>query len=118
MRKYSEFIFGDMILSYILDDGDRMSMALIPAGKQVPTTEKDSHPEPMVQIHARGDRLPNGYGNGHTLACTPASSTLRFVCQERHGNTVETVLDDGNGRTVRHRAAWEEGLQALRFSCC
>ena len=51
MRTYSEFIFGDMILSYTLDDGNRMSMALNPAGKQIPVTEKDSHPEPMVQIH-------------------------------------------------------------------
>ena len=117
MRTYSEYIFGDMILSYTLDDGNRMSMALNPAGKQIPVTEKDSHPEPMVQIHARGDRLPNGYGNGHTLACTPASSALKFVSQERHGNTVETVLEDGGGRTVRHRTAWEEGLQALRVSC-
>lgn len=117
MKAYSEFLFGDMVLSYFRDGGGTVSMALIPAEKRTQVIEKDWHPEPLVQIHARGDKLPAGYGNGHTLACTPASEALRFVSQNRIGNTVETVLSDGRGRTVTHRAAWEEGLQALRVSC-
>ena len=117
MKRYSEYLLGDMLLSYTLDDSGCMSMALVPAAMKEQRKEKEFRPEPLVQIHARGDQLPNGYGNGHTLACTPASSALKFVSQQREGNTVITVSADGQGRTVRHRVRWEEGLQAVTVSC-
>ena len=117
MKRYSEYQFGDMLLCYDLDDSLCMSMTLIPAVMKEQQTEKTYHPEPMIQIHARGDQLPNGYGNGHTLACSPASSALKFVSQKRERNTVITLAADDRGRTVRHRVRWEEGLQALTVSC-
>ena len=95
MKRYSEFLFGDMLLTYYLDEELCVSMSLIPASMRNRVTAKEFSPEPIVQIHARGDRLPNGYGNGHTMACTPASAALKFVSQEREGNTVVTVLSDG-----------------------
>ncbi len=117
MKRYSQFTFGDMLLSYFLDGEQRMSMTLIPAAAEGRVLEKEYRPEPLVQIHARGDRLPNGYGNGHTLACTPASAAMKFVSQERAGDCVITTLSDGGGRTVRHRVRWAEGLQALTVGC-
>ena len=116
MKHYSEILFGDMLLLYSLDDQERMSMSLVPACRRDSIRDKAYSPEPLVQIHARGDHLPNGYGNGHTLACTSASDALKFVSQRTEGNRVITTLSDGNGRTVYHRAVWEEGLKALRVS--
>lgn len=117
MKHYSEFQLGDMLLTYGLDEQACASMSLIPAAMKDCVTEKDYRPEPLVQIHARGDQFPNGYGNGHTMACTPAASALKFVSQNREGNTILTVLSDGKGRTVHHRVGWEEGLQAVIVSC-
>ena len=117
MKKRSEYVFGDMLLSFFLDEKGCMSMALVPADMKGQAAEKEYHPEPMVQIHARGDHFANGYGNGHTLAATSATDALKFVSQTREGDTVTTVLADGNGRTVYHRASREEGLQAVRVSC-
>ncbi len=117
MKCLSQFCFGDMILQYNLDEQNRVSMALIPAGTEDRILSGNIHPEPLVQIHARGDSLPNGYGNGDTLACTKASDALTFVSQSREGDTVLTTVGDGNGRTVLHRVSWEPGLQALRVSC-
>ena len=117
MKRYSEFVMGDMILSYTLDDRQRVGMALIPAALKGKTMEKEYSPEPLVQIHARGDHFANGYGNGHTLATTSATDALKFVSQEKEGNTVVTTVSDGKGRTVRHRVVWEEGLQAVIVSC-
>ena len=117
MMKYSEYNFGDMLLTYFLDLQDRMSMRLIPASMEEQVLDKEYAPEPLVQIHARGDHLPSGYGNGHTLACTYESDALKFVSQDREGNTVITTVSNGNGRTVRHRVRWEEGLQAVVVSC-
>ena len=117
MRTYSEFCFGDLLLCYMLDEEERVSMQLIPAEMKDLVLEKDIQPEPLVQLHCRGDRLPNGYGNGHTLACTSATAALKLVSQQREGNTVITTVSDGRGRTVHHRAAWAEGLEAVTVSC-
>ena len=117
MKRYSEFRFGDMLLVYYTDGQDRVSMSLVPAALADRMLEKEYRPEPLVQVHAKGDQLPNGYGNGHTLACTPASDALRLVFQRREGNTVLTALADGTGRIVRHKVRWEEGLQAVTVSC-
>ena len=117
MWKYSEFILGDMMLSYSLDEQDCVSMSLIPASMKDLAVEKEYHPEPLVQIHARGDQLPNGYGNGHTMATAPSSSAMKFVSQSREGDTIVTVIADGTGRTVFHKVRREEGLQAVVVSC-
>ena len=116
MKRFSEFRFGDMLLTYDLDADGRMTLRLIPASLENSVLEKKFAPEPLVQLHARGDQLPNGYGNGHTLATTPASYALKFVSQQENGSTVETVLSDGAGRRITHRAKWSPGLQAVVFS--
>ena len=113
MNRRSEFEFGDMLLTYVRDEQDHVSMSMIPASMRDRVIEKEYSPEPIVQIHARGDQLPNGYGSGHTMACTPASAALKWVSQEKEGDTVVTTLSDGAGRTVRHRVKWAEGLQAV-----
>ena len=113
MKKIDGFLLGDMLLSYFLDEAGCVSMTIIPAGMRDRLSEKKYHPEPLVQIHARGDHFANGYGNGHTLAGTSASEALKFVRQEREDSTVTTTVADGNGRTVRHQVTWAEGLQAV-----
>ena len=117
MKRYSEFSLGDMLLTYYLDEQNCMSMTLIPADLQDQVQQKEYHPEPLVQIHARGDHFANGYGNGHTLAVTSATDALKFVSQEQEGNQIITTVADDTGRTVQHRVRWEEGLQAVTVSC-
>ena len=117
MMHCSQYHFGDMVLSYITDEEGCVSMTIVPAGTEGKILRKEYRPEPLVQIHARCDQFTNGYGNGSTLACTPASEALKLVSQHRAGNTVITTVSDGNGRTVHHRAAWEEGREAITVSC-
>ena len=117
MKHCSQYHFGDMVLLYITDEAGCVSMMIVPAGTENRILQKEYHPEPLVQIHARGDHFANGYGNGHTMACTSASEALKLVSQRREGNTVITTVADGNGRTVHHRAAWAEGLEAVTVSC-
>ena len=76
MKRFSEIILGDMLLVYDTDEQDCVSMSLIPAHMKGRILQKEYRPEPLVQIHARGDQLPNGYGNGHTTATAPASAAL------------------------------------------
>ena len=116
MKRYSESIFGDMLATWWLDERNHMGMTLIPAAMKDRVRENDHALEALVQLHARGDSLPNGYGNGSTTATTSATDRLRFVRQEREGNTVVTELADETGRTVFHTVRWQEGLEALRVS--
>ena len=117
MKCYSQFTFGDLLLSYDLDKAGCVSMFVLPAGMEGQVLQKEFRPEPLVQLHARGDSFPNGYGNGHTMACSSASEALKFVSQNREGNTVTTTVSDGKGRTVHHRVSWAESLQAVTVSC-
>ena len=113
-----EYVLGDMLLTYRIDERERISMRLIPEKMREQVLEKeDFEPEPLVQLHARGDHLPNGYGNGQTLAGTTATDALKYQSQTREGDTVITTVSDGNGRTVRHKVRWQEGLSALSVSC-
>lgn len=116
MKQYSEYRFGDMLAAWWLDEKNHMGMTLIPAEMKEKVREHSHTLEGLVQIHARGDQLPNGYGNGSTLATTTATDALRFVSQKKDGDTVVTELADETGRTVFHTLKWEEGLEALRVS--
>ncbi len=113
MKKYSEYLFGDILVQYRLNEADEMSLSVVPAALKDRVLEKPHKPGPLAELHARGDRLPDGYGNGHTLAGT---SHLKFISQVLEGDTVVTTVGDGCGRTVYHRLRYEEGLQALRVS--
>ena len=117
MKRCSQYHFGDMVLSYYTDEAGCVSMMIVPAGTENRILQKEYHPEPLVQIHARGDHFTNGYGNGHTMACTSASEALKLVSQCREGNRVITTVSDGAGRTVHHQVSWAEGLQAVVVSC-
>ena len=64
LNRHSEFTFGDFLLTYWLDEAGHMSMTLIPARLAGRVAEKPYNPESLAQIHAEGDPLPNGYGNG------------------------------------------------------
>ena len=116
MKQYSEYRFGDMLAAWWLDEKNHMGMTLIPAEMKDRVREHRHTLEGLVQIHARGDQLPNGYGNGSTLATTTATDALRFVSQKKDGDTVVTELADETGRTVLHTLKWEKGLEALRVS--
>ena len=116
MKRYSEYRFGDLLATWWLDRENHMGLTLIPEGMEDRVKANRHTLEPLVQLHARGDQLPNGYGNGHTLAVTTATDALRFVDQRRDGHAVVTELADETGRTVFHTLRWEEGLEALRVS--
>lgn len=116
MKRFSEFTLGEMVLTYWLDEGNHMGMTLTPAGMETRDPWNGRALEGLVQIHARGDSLPNGYGNGITLATTAATDRLRFVRQERKDGGILTTLADESGRTVHHRVYQPEGTKALVVS--
>ena len=75
MTILNQYQLGDHLLRYHLNDKGQVGLCLIPAGREQDVLDKDWAIEPLVQLHARGDQLPNGYGNGHTLDIKGAGGT-------------------------------------------
>ena len=116
MKAIDRFALGDMRLTYWLDDDNHVGLELIPDALADKALEKRGALESLVQLHVRGDSLPNAYANGQTMALSESTARMRYVSQARQGDTIVTMLSDGAGRLVRHYATWREGLQALRVS--
>ena len=116
MKLFSEYHLGDMLARYVTDEKGHVGLMLIPASRAADVLDKQWAVESLVQCHARGDQLPNGYGNGHTLATSTATARMKLAGQERQGGTIVTTLADDTGRKAYHRVTWHEGLQAVRVS--
>ncbi|MDO5434810.1 MAG: alpha-galactosidase [Clostridia bacterium] len=117
MTIYSRFEIGDMVIQYMPDDRQHMGMRIVPlADENRINGGKKFAVENLVQLHARGDKLPNGYGNGHTLATSASTDGMLFQRHEKQGDTIVTVLADENGRTVYHRVTARAGAKAVRVS--
>lgn len=147
IKRYSEKQFGDILVTWWTDDDNHIGMTMIPSSMKDKDISHSDGIEGIVQIHARGDHLPNGYGNGQTLAGTSATDRLHLVSQSMDESSVTTTLADDTGRFVHHRiyadtsnpqahhsdnadnagtsdsqayhsANTDEGTQALRVSVC
>ncbi len=116
MTILNQYRLGDLLLRYVTDDGNHVGMMLLPAAREADVLDKTWAVEPLVQLHARGDQLPNGYGNGHTLATTPASARMTLQAHRQEGDAILTTLGDGTGRVVHHCVRWQAGLKALRIT--
>ena len=78
MKQYSEYVFGDMLAAWWLDEQNHMGLTLIPADMRDQVKEHSHALEPLVQIHARGDQRPHGLphppvggGNGRAAGFRP-----------------------------------------------
>ena len=116
MTILAQYTVGDLLLRYLRNDAGQVGLLLAPADRENEILDKDWAVEPLVQLHARGDQLPHGYGSGHTLATSTATSRLTLLSHQQEGDTISTVLRDESGRTVTHRVRWQQGWQALRLS--
>lgn len=116
MEALNEYRLGDMLLRYVLDDRQHVGMMLVPWDMRERVLDKRWAVENLVQLHARGDQLPNGYANGHSMALSKASDRMTLVGQEEKDGRIITTLSDGAGRVARHQVTWHEGLQAMRVS--
>lgn len=109
---YQFYQLGDMCLSYDTDDNGHIGMMLVPGNTPA---ERTGTIEPLVQWHLRGDAMSNGYSNGCTMADTPSTYKLRFLSQNKTGDTIVTTLQDEGGCLVHHRVIWHNGLEAVRI---
>ena len=116
MEILKQYQLGDMALTYVTDGHGTVGMVLTPWEMRGAVAEKQGNADSLVQVYVRGDTLPAGYGNGHTMTYSGTTAALRLAGQEQTGDTIVTTLTDARGMVFRHRAAWHEGLSALRVT--
>ncbi len=116
IKRYNEVAFGDINVTWWTDENDHVGMTMTPLSMKDKGVFVADNIESLVQLHARGDHLPNGYGNGSTLATTSATDRMHLVSQTSDEHGVITILEDDTGRHVEHRLYADEGCEALRVS--
>lgn len=121
LKRLSGFNAGDMLLLYFTDAQGAVGMELIPADMENEICpERRYRLDPMVQVLARGDDFPEGFINGLSMRCAPASYAFRLKEQKKTdteaGWQVETVLEDGRGLRAIHKAQYRRGEEGIKIS--
>ena len=119
LKQLARFKAGDMVLIYLTDDQGAVGMELVPAEMEGEIcSERRYRLDPMVQLMARGDDFPDGFINGLSMRCAPASYNLHFKGQQKQdteaGWRVETVLEDERGLRAVHRVDYCTGDEGVK----
>ena len=116
----SEYKFGDMVVSYMLNDSDRAVMLMLPKDQNVKLlSEKNAevyNKASLVQLQLSSHNagmLSNSFKYSESL------SFLRFkeqyVDEDNEKITVTTVEEAQEGFGIRHRLCWHKGEKG--FEC-
>lgn len=113
-RILKEYILGDMIARYYLDEEQHVGLELYPGDMPVPKNPgKRAKLDAMVQIKLAGDIYNGAYAPGNTLRNGESTDRLRYksqeVIMEGDSQTILTCLWDERGYEVRHSLEWEKG---------
>ncbi|MCR4989773.1 MAG: alpha-galactosidase [Lachnospiraceae bacterium] len=117
---------GDMLVNYLLDEKERMTMQLIPLGMEDKVTEEDKvlRGDCLVQAKIIGDEYPGAYGNGITMRNSGTVDHMVFDSQEtkrteengRENINVVTYLKDERGYSYIHELSYTKGDHAIKVN--
>ncbi|RKD30426.1 glycoside hydrolase family 36 protein [Lacrimispora algidixylanolytica] len=115
-----EYILGDMVARYIVDEKQHLGLQLYPSSMPIPKEiQKRAKLDGMVQLKITGDIYPGGYACGNTLRNSESVERLTFKHQEvllkEDGQTVITYLADQRGYEIRHYLNWVEGERTVEL---
>ncbi|MBE6653353.1 MAG: alpha-galactosidase [Ruminococcaceae bacterium] len=111
------YIAGDMELAYLITQDGHVGLRMIPTSLAHELQDGNGFSENLVQLHIRGDHLPEGALNGCTLAW--GASSWGFVYQNQsvesdNGITViRTTLMNDRGHRAVHILTHREGARAV-----
>ena len=95
LKQLARFEAGDMVLIYLMDDQGAVGMELVPAEMEGEIcSERRYRLDPMVQLMARGDDFPDGFINGLSMRCAPASYNLHFKGQQKQDTEAGWRVDE------------------------
>ncbi len=115
-----EYILGDMIARYSLDEKQHAGLELYPGDMPVPEKpEKKAKLDGMVQMKLAGDIYQGAYAPGNTLRNGESVDRLHYksqeVIRENDSQIILTCLRDERGYEVRHYLRWETGEASVEM---
>lgn len=115
-----EYILGDMVARYTVDEKQHIGLQLYPSSMPPPNQiQKRAKLDGMVQLKITGDIYPGGYASGNTLRNSESVERLTFKHQEvllkEDVQTVITYLADQRGYEIRHYLHWENGEKTVEL---
>jgi len=115
-KELSRIRQGDMLFRYEAEGANRIGLTLIPLASESLLKEKDARPEPLIQLHVRGDDLPAAYASGRTMAGSGSVEKLVFRGQEiEEGRVVTRFEDPGRGLRLSHVLVFPDGCRAAEI---
>lgn len=115
-----EYLLGDMVARYSVDEMRHVGLQLYPRDMQIPKQiKKKAKLDGMVQLKITGDVYQGAYAPGNTLRNSESVERLCFEYQEEiigeNGRTIITDLTDDRGYKIRHCLYWEEGSKTVEL---
>jgi len=118
---YSEFIFGDISVRYILEESGRMNLQLVPLTKTADICEfKESRGDSLIQAKLIGDIYAGSYAGGLTMRNSGTVENLKFIKQEtcicpqtskdsKTRTEIITFFEDAQKHSYIHTLGYTEG---------
>ena len=119
-KVFSQFIFGDMKVRYILEEKGHMDLQILPLSRESEVKEfKFSRGDSLIQAKIIGDDYPGTYAGGMTMRNSGTVEKLKFLRQEKvfnpdfHKTEIKSYFEDGNQHTFIHILGYTDGDFAL-----
>ena len=119
-----EYILGDMLLRYSIDDTGCTGFSIYPVSCPLPenTLEKElRETDPLVQVKITGDMYRGCYAPGNTMRNGETAMSLKYkeqdVRKEDGKLVIDTILEDVRGYQAVHHVCWKEGDPFITVAC-
>lgn len=113
------FIFGDMIINYLKDKDDLVTLEMLPLGMedQVKRDGKIYRPDSLIQAKLIGDKYPGTLAGGVSMNNSETVENMKYdhqeVIKEGDDTYVRTYLNDGKKHIFVHVLKYTKGDYAL-----
>ena len=115
-RELLQVTRGDMLFRYEIDGENRVGLSLLPLAAEGLLKEKDALPEPLIQIHIRGDNLPSAFASGRTMAGSGSVDRLVYRDQVIDDAQIATRFEDPERQLrLTHVLAYSAGCRAAEI---
>lgn len=117
-----EYILGDMVAHYSIDENKHVGLLLYPKQITVPEEEENNKAalDSLVQLKLVGDVYNGAYAPGNTMREGESVKRLQYTEQSFTDSgelqQIETVLKDERGYTVSHYLKWKKGTPYIRVA--
>ena len=115
----SSFIFGDMLINYLIDKDEHVTLEMLPLGMEdrVIRDGKTYRPDSLIQCKLVGDAYPGANAGGMSMMNSGTVNDMHYDAQgvTKNGNMtiVSTTLKDRKNHRFVHNLSYTEGDYAL-----